>query len=63
MRLTVVRTVSIVQTMLAVHRRLPEAANPKTRDLLERQIADTDAPLPSGGELQRGDPTSAMSSR
>jgi hypothetical protein len=37
--------VALVQTMLDLHQRLPEATNPKTRDLLTRQIADTDAAI------------------
>ena len=36
------RMVALVQTMLDLHRRLPDAANPKTRDSLQRRIADTD---------------------
>ncbi|MBU0608142.1 MAG: hypothetical protein KKI08_09645, partial [Armatimonadetes bacterium] len=36
------RMVALVQTMLDLHRRLPDAANPRTRDRLTRQIEDTD---------------------
>lgn len=36
------RMVGLVQAMLDLHRRLPAAQTPRDRELLERQIADTD---------------------
>jgi hypothetical protein len=37
--------VALVQTMLDLHQRLPQAKTPRDRELLQRQIGDTDAAI------------------
>jgi len=39
------RMVSLVETMLSLHKRLPEVSTPQERDVIQRQIAATDAQI------------------
>ncbi|RQV94799.1 restriction endonuclease subunit R, partial [bacterium] len=39
------RMVALVETMLALHKRLPEVSTPQEKDVIQRQIAATDAQI------------------